>query len=271
MLIAQITDMHIREPGTLAYRRVDTAAHLERCIAQVMRLDPLPDVVLVTGDLTDKGRPEEYRHLRTLLAPLTMPVYVIPGNHDERGALRDAFRDHDYLPQDGEFLHYAIDQYPLRLIGLDTVVPGLGGGMLCDERLRWLEARLAETPEKPTVIFMHHPPFKTGIAIMDFIGLADADAFGEIVAKHPQVERILCGHLHRAIQARFRGTLASTCPGSAHQVELELRPNTAAGFVMEPPGFQLHHWDGAQLVSHTAVVGDFDGPHSFIAAGRLVE
>ena len=270
MLIAQISDLHIREPGELAYRRVDTRAHLERCIKRVMQLDPLPHVVLATGDLVDGGKPEEYEHLRRLLAPLTMPIYVIPGNHDERSALRHAFRDHTYLPTRGEFLHYTIDQYPLRLIGLDTVVPALGGGELCAERLRWLEDRLAEAPEQPTVIFMHHPPFKTGIAIMDFIGLGEADAFGEIVAKHPQVERILCGHLHRAIQARFRGTLASTCPGSAHQIELELRHNRAAGFVMEPPGFQLHHWNGTQLVSHTAFVGDFDGPHPFIEAGRLI-
>ena len=92
-----------------------------------------------------------------------MPVYLIPGNHDEREALADAFSDHDYLPRDREFLHYVLEQYPVRLIGLDTLVPGKGSGLMCEERLTWLAARLEVAPARPTVVFMHHPPFVTGI------------------------------------------------------------------------------------------------------------
>jgi Icc protein len=263
MLIAQITDFHIRVPGKLAYRRVDTAACLSRCVAQLMRLDPLPDIVLATGDLVDSGQLAEYRHVRELLAPLTMPVYLIPGNHDERSALRNEFSDHAYLPRDAAFLQYAVDAGPLRLIALDTVVPRQDGGTLCEERLAWLADRLDEARNKPAVIFMHHPPFATGIGFMDEAGLDDVNGLARIVARHPQIERILCGHLHRSIQARFHGALASTCPSTAHQVALDLRRDAPSTFVMEPPGYQLHYWNGGGLVTHTAAIGNFEGPYSF--------
>ena len=102
MLIAQISDTHIRPKGVLAMGRVDTAGHLARAVAHIMALRPAPDVVLVTGDLVDAGMAEEYAHLRELLAPLPMPVHLIPGNHDLRDPLRAAFTDHGYLPRDGQ-------------------------------------------------------------------------------------------------------------------------------------------------------------------------
>src|SRR5215203_5234389 len=134
MLIAQISDMHVKPPGELLYKRIDTTGFLERAVAHVMALDPKPDVVLATGDLVDGGKPEEYALLRRLLAPLPMPVYLIPGNHDARDAMRQAFPDHTYLPKSG-FLQYKIEDLPVRLIALDTLVPGKGHGALCDERL----------------------------------------------------------------------------------------------------------------------------------------
>jgi 3',5'-cyclic AMP phosphodiesterase CpdA len=270
MLIAQITDFHVKLPGKLAYRVVDTAACLHRCVAQLQQLDPVPDIVLATGDLTDFGRPDEYAFLRELLAPLKMPVYLIPGNHDDRNTFRQAFRNCAWMP-DGEFVQYTLEDYPLRLIALDTVVPLQGGGTLCEKRLAWLESRLAEAPRRPTLIFMHHPPFKTGIAHMDRIGLANADAFGRVVARHSQIEKIICGHLHRAIDTRWCGTAVSTCPSPAHQVALDLRPDGPSAFVMEPPGYQLHWWDGLRLVTHTAFIGTFDGPYPFFEGNELID
>ena len=164
MLIAQITDMHIKPPGELLYKRVDTAGFLERAVAHVTALDPRPDIVLATGDLVDGGKPEEYALLRRLLAPLAMPVYLIPGNHDARDAMREVFADHAYLPRTG-FLQYTIEDLPVRLIALDTLVPGKGHGELCAERLDWLEARLGES-DRPTILFMHHPPFDCGIDVL---------------------------------------------------------------------------------------------------------
>jgi Icc protein len=271
MLIAQITDFHIKARGKIAYRVVDTASCLTQAVAAVAALDPAPDVVVATGDLTDFGRPEEYELLRELLAPLPCPVYLVPGNHDEREAMRRAFAG-GYLPANG-FLNYAIDDYPLRLVALDTVVPGEGGGRLCDERLGWLDRTLAAAPKRPTMIIMHHPPFSTGIAHMDRIGLSGAAEFAEVLARHPQVERVLCGHLHRSIQAHIGvHAIASTAPSTAHQVALDLRADGPSRFVMEPPGYQLHLWrSGIGVVSHTGVIGRFAGPYPFHEGGTLID
>jgi 3',5'-cyclic AMP phosphodiesterase CpdA len=199
--------------------------------------------------------------LRHLLAPLAMPVFVIPGNHDSRGPLRAAFGGDGYLPADG-FLQYAIEDYPVRLVALDTLIPGKGGGELCAERLAWLDRTLAASPGRPTVVVMHHPPFATGIERMDGAGLQGADALAAIVVRHKQVERILCGHLHRAIDRRFAGTVVGTAPSTAHQIRLDLRPgSTSLRLMFEPPGYQLHLWQGSGLVTHTAVIGDWPGPY----------
>lgn len=271
MIIAQLSDIHVKPEGRLAYRRVDTAAHLARAVRHLLDLTPRPAVVLGTGDLVDAGRPEEYRHLRALLAPLPMPVYLIPGNHDDRDALRDEFADHGYLPREG-FLHYVVDPYAVRLIGLDTVVPGRGGGLMCAERLAWLDARLREAPARPTLVFMHHPPFRTGIAHMDALGLDNADAMGEVIRRHTQVVCIACGHLHRPIQVRWNGTVAMTAPSPAHQVALDLRPDGPSAFVMEPPACLIHVWrPDTGLITHTSFIGDFDGPYPFSEGGRLIE
>jgi len=272
MLICQISDLHIKAGNALAYRVVDTAAYLRRCVADILALPQRPDIVVVTGDLTDSGQPEAYAHLRDLLSPLTMPLYLLPGNHDNRDALRAAFPEHAYLRQTDGFIQYAVEAGPLRLLALDTVIPGASGGALDAQRLAWLEAHLAEAPERATVILMHHPPFPTGIGHMDRIGLADPDALEAIVRRHPRIERILCGHLHRPIEVRFGGTLASTCPSPAHQVVLDLDPDAASQFTLEPPAFQLHLWhDKAGLISHTAFIGRFDGPHPFHDGDGLID
>jgi len=144
MLIAQISDLHVRLEGDLAYRRVPTARSLSRAIDHLLSLNPRPDVVLATGDLVDSGSREEYLHLRRLLAPLPMPVYLLPGNHDDRRNLTEVFADHTYLAQGGAFLHYVVEDHPLRIVALDTLVPGQTGGLLCEDRLTWLNTRLSE-------------------------------------------------------------------------------------------------------------------------------
>jgi 3',5'-cyclic AMP phosphodiesterase CpdA len=257
MLIAQITDTHIKPEGALAYGRVDTAEFLARAVEHLLHQSTPPDVVLATGDLVDAGSPEEYQRLRRLLAPLPMPVYLIPGNHDDRETLRREFADHGYMPRDG-FIQYVIDDGPVRLVAVDTLLPGAGGGLVDGDRIAWLDARLGEAPSKPTLIFMHHPPFKTGIAYMDTIGLEGADALAAVVRRHAQVERVVCGHLHRTIHSRWAGTVASTAPSTAHQVGLDVREDAELTFTMEPPGYALHLWrPDVGLVSHVATVGEF--------------
>lgn len=268
MLIAQISDPHILAPGTLFMDRVDTAAALERAVSTLNRLDPPPDLVALTGDLVEGGQPEEYEHLRSLLAPLRTPVFAIPGNHDAREPMRAAFAGEGYFPNEG-FLHYVVDDYPLRIVALDTLIPGEGGGLLCADRLRWLDKTLAQASDRPSLILMHHPPFATGIARMDRAGLSGTDALAEVVRRYPQIERILCGHLHRAIESRFAGTVAGTAPSTAHQVALDLRPEARLSFTLEPPGYQLHYWRaGARLVTHTASFGDWPGPYLYSQKAR---
>lgn len=265
MLIAQLSDPHVMPAGERAFGRLDTGEMLGQAVARLLQLDPRPDVVLLTGDLADGGAPGPYQELRRRLAALPMPLYLMPGNHDERRALREAFPEADYLRQDPDFLHFDVDLGALRLIALDSLVPGQVHGALCRRRLQWLEQRLEEQPDKPVVLAIHHPPFTTGIARMDDYGLQEGGAeFAEIVARHPRVERLLCGHLHRPIQARWAGTLAMTAPSTAHQITLDLRPEASLTMRMEPPGLLLHHWVAGQgLVSHQLPIGDFEGPLSF--------
>jgi 3',5'-cyclic AMP phosphodiesterase CpdA len=264
MLVCQISDLHITAGGGLASGIVDTAGMFRACVAHVLSLSRQPDAVVITGDLVDLGRAEEYRLLRDMLAPLPMPVHLIPGNHDDRGMLRTVFADHDYLPRTGPFLQYALEDYPLRIVALDTVIPGEGGGRLCAERLEWLDHKLAAAPSRPTLVMMHHPPFRSFIGHMDAMGLDEPQGFRDVIARHPQVERVLCGHLHRPIQARVAQALVSTCPSPAHQIALDLAPDAPEGFAMEPPGYQLHLWTPESgVVSHTAVIGAFAGPYPF--------
>ncbi|HEX7927299.1 MAG TPA: phosphodiesterase [bacterium] len=263
MLIAQITDTHIRPGDVLMSGMVDTTPFLERCVQRVNEQLPHPDVALITGDLVDTGLPEEYARLRAMLRKLPCPYYVIPGNHDDREALRAAFLPDGYLPKTG-YLQYVVESFPLRLIALDSLLPGHTGGRLCEERLAWLDARLAEAPTRPTVLYIHHPPFDTGIGWLDVNPLEGAAAFAAVVRKHTQVERVLCGHIHRPIQVRWAGTMATTSPATAHQVPLDLRPGGASGFAMEPSAYQVHLWrPEAGLISHTVYCAAYPGPFSF--------
>jgi 3',5'-cyclic AMP phosphodiesterase CpdA len=271
MLIAQITDTHIRMPGRLAYGKVDTTGMLEACVAELLALDPQPDLIVHTGDLVDFGLPEEYAQFKAIMAPLRAPLLAIPGNHDEREAMRAAFAHEDYLPTQG-FLHYAVERGPLRLIGLDTLVPGEGRGELCAERLAWLDTTLRQRPNTPTLVLMHHPPFLTGIAHMDAVGLAGRDAFAATIGRHAHVEAVLCGHVHRPTFTRVGGRPTMICPSPAHQVVLDLRPEGPSAFRLEPPGYMLHRWQGNQLVSYVAVLGNWPGPFPFFdAEGRLID
>jgi 3',5'-cyclic-AMP phosphodiesterase len=264
MIIAQITDLHVRPHGLRASGIVETNAMLDAAVANIAALSPRPDVVLATGDLTDCGLPEEYAILKDTLARLPMPVYLVPGNHDRRENLRAAFADSAYLPKDGEFLHYTVEHHPIRFIGLDTVIPGAGHGEICPRRLDWIDARLAEQPERPTVVFMHHPPFTTGIAHMDAINCRGGEELGEVIACHPQVLRVLCGHHHRPIQTLWAGTIASVAPSTAHQVVLGLGPDAPSRFNLEPPAYHLHvTLPGGGMITHHAYVGDFAGPYEF--------
>ncbi|QIM51170.1 phosphodiesterase [Hydrogenophaga crocea] len=265
MLLAQVSDLHVCAPGRTLGGGVDTPAMARACVQALLALRPAPQALLLSGDLVDAGGPAEYAHLQRLLQPLPWPLYPVAGNHDERGALREAFGarmgPHSALMPD--FLQYAADLGPLRLLVLDTVVPQRPHGALCARRLAWLGERLRED-DRPVLIALHHPPFATGIAHMDAMGLLEgAEALEDLVRRHPRVQALLCGHVHRSIQTRFGGAVASVCPSPAHQIALNLLGQGEDGFTLEPPGFQLHLWHAQRLVSHTVPIGDHGGTRPF--------
>src|SRR5579862_63484 len=271
MIIAQITDLHVVARDRLCYRQVPTNAQLAEAVAHISNLNPRPDVVIASGDLTDHGRENEYAMLRELLAPLPMPIFVIPGNHDRRDALMNAFADHSYMPRVGSpFIDYAIDDFPIRLVGVDSTVPEHHHGEMCEARLRWLDETLSAQPERPTLVFMHHPPFRTGINWMDGSGVRGGRAMEAVVARHRNVVRVAAGHIHRPIHLAWAGTIASTAPSTCHQVALDLAGGDGFEFIMEPRAVQLHVLDpGYGLVSHLSYVPN--GYRSMPLLGSLPE
>lgn len=250
--IAQISDLHVY-PADQQDRPYNTNASLQQTIRHLNARTRQPDMVLVTGDLANKGLAAEYEAARDILADLETPYYVIPGNHDDRETLRGAFHDHTYMTSSDAFIQYTIDHLPLRLIGLDTVIPGSDEGMLCQERLDWLDDTLAGDPERPTLVFMHHP--------LLFSRLADAPptstkgkSFEEVIAGHQQVDRIICGHIHRAITREFAGTFVTLAPSTCYGFAYSREKQKTFTDHSEPPGYLIHHWSTETGVTTQSVV-----------------
>ena len=266
MILIQLTDLHCRPVGLPAMRRCETNMLTERALRTVRAFQPKPDAVMITGDLTDNGVAAEYQALAEMLKRLIdVPVYVIPGNHDRREVLRAELGHLPGVTSDPHFVQYVVDDLPVRLVMLDTVVPGAAHGELCERRLAWLDATLAAQPNKPTMIGMHHPPFVCGIVHMDEIALRDIPGFTALIARHPQVQRIVCGHHHRPVTVPVAQAIASIAPSVAHQVELDLFSQSPGLWNLEPAAFQLHLWiEGSSIVSHTAYVDSYPGPYPFL-------
>jgi 3',5'-cyclic AMP phosphodiesterase CpdA len=272
-LIAQISDPHLKAGGRLTYGVVDTLAALRRAVDHINASKQRPDVVMISGDLVDFGRADEYAVLRPELDRLEMPFYLVPGNHDDRENLLAAFADHVYLPlSPAGPLDWVVEEHPVRLIGLDTTIPGEHGGQLSYRQLDWLHTQLSRRPDVPTVLVMHHPPFISGIGHMDMAPFGHAAALECVITQHPQVERLLCGHLHRPMQRRFGGSLVCVCPGTSHQIVLDLDEVAPAHFNLEPAGYLLHRWHPQEgFLSHNAVFGEYPGPYPFYDANGLID
>ena len=256
MLIAQISDLHVAEDGELMRNFVDSNAKLAEAIAYLNGLERRPDIVLATGDLTDHGRPQQYALLEDILSELECPIYLVPGNHDEREPLREmALRmGLSFVPTEGP-IQYVIDDWPVRLVAVDSMREGRHDGQLDDARLAWIDHVLGQEPDRPTLLFLHHPPFETGIWWMDLMGLEGSDRLRDIVARHPQLVRIISGHLHRPIETMWGSTLVSCAPSTAHQTQCNLHPDHSPVIAAEPPAVQLHWWTGDGFVSHTTPFG----------------
>jgi 3',5'-cyclic-AMP phosphodiesterase len=272
--IVQISDLHIKRQGQLAYGRVDTARALARCVAALNGFDPAPDFVVISGDLADTPTADEYQHLKQLLAPLKLPFVSVPGNHDARDMMRAAFPDQSYAALAGP-LNQKLEVGDLDLLLLDSSVPGKPHGELDERSLRWLESVLAASDRRPALLFMHHPPFETGIWHMDRQNLRNAEELATIVRRHPRVKLLAAGHVHRATLTTFEGRPCTICPAPNHAVDLDLGHLREPSFKVEPPAFHLHIWlpgDGlGRVVTHQVPIGEFDGPHPFFGPdGKLL-
>ena len=271
--IAQISDLHIKPPGSLAYGRVNTAKALERCVAALNEFSPAPDFVVISGDLADTPTAEEYQLLKELLAPLKPSFASIPGNHDSRELMRAAFPSAYAFPSGP--LDQRIEVGGLDLLLLDSSVPRKPHGELEERTLRWLDATLASSPDRPALLFLHHPPFKAGIWHMDRQNLLNASELEPVIRRHPRVQLVATGHIHRATLTMFAGVPTTICPAPNHAVDLDLAELRAPSFKVEPAAFHLHTWFPGEgfgtVVTHQVPIGTFDGPHPFFGPdGKLL-
>jgi Icc protein len=246
--VLQLTDLHIGAPwGESAADALAAAvAAIQRCLPTV------PDAVLVSGDVAHAGADAEYALARRELDRLGAPLYVIPGNHDDRAALRRHF---DVGAADFATLSYVAEIGPLRLVALDTQRPGSAAGRLDEPRLAWLDGALAESPSTPTLLAMHHPPLVTGIPGMDAIGIPadERHALAEIVTRHRQVQVIATGHVHRTIVGRLGAATVLAIPSTSLQLGLDLGADEIR-LVREPACFALHLLLDGRIVSHVQPV-----------------
>jgi len=271
LIIAQITDLHIGFQG-----KGNVCQNTPRFRTVIQSLNDMiskPDMVLLTGDLVESGKEEDYERLKVELEKLECPIYFGIGNHDNRESFIKNFPE--ARVNDG-FIQYVIEDWPLRIIVLDTLKEGFHGGEFCERRQAWLEQTLAEKPDYPTLIAMHHPPIQTGIAWMTADEAPWVQRFRETLRKYDNIVHIVAGHIHRTIFQKIENTTISVCDAVASAVGLELAPIDPNSPDNRPlildsnPGYSLHHWNGGMLTSHAAIASSasplirFDEEHTFI-------
>jgi len=243
--IAQLTDTHIVREGT-TYFGTDTTSYLEDAIAALQALHPRPDCVVVTGDLVNYGRSEEYVRFREIMRALPTPYFVVPGNHDEREQLRATLPADTIGGSDEGLVRYAVDSFKVRLIGIDANAQRPWPGAALDrDSLEWLERTLASDTERPTILLVHQPAFRTGLHLLDIFGFRGGRRLRALVESNPNVGRVLSGHIHCVKSCRWGNAFALTGPSTAPQVVPELFGSTPLRLHPERPGFAIHAWDAA--------------------------
>ena len=258
MLIAHISDFHVVAEGQLWRGQIDVNAQLEAAVRHLNGLNPRPDVVIATGDIVHNGRREEYDVAAAILGALRMPHLVVPGNHDDRDEMRRAFASGGHLPAEGS-IQYDVDDFPLRIIALDTLCPGEDRGELGETRTRWLALKLVEQLERPTVIAMHHPPFMTGIPALDEIRCFGVEGLAGALSANENVQAILCGHVHRKVSVRWNGTLGCIAPSTGFQIGANFDNAGPTSWTREPPACLLHYWtEETGFITHESPIGGFE-------------
>jgi Icc protein len=246
-VLVQLSDPHIGANWV----DDESVARLASAVEVIRELNPHPDGVLVSGDLADAAADAQYEQVQALLSPLDVPIHVVVGNHDAREALTRHFG----APMTDGYVQYSVDVGPLRLVVLDTQVPGKDSGHLDAERMAWLERELAAAPDRPTLVAMHHPPISIGIEAIDRIGLpaADRNALCRVIDRHPQVQRLVGGHIHRAVAGELGGRTVVVAPSTYAELKPDFhadRLEMSAGRA----GFVVHELVDGGLASHVQPV-----------------
>ena len=204
-----------------------------------------------------------YTHAIKLLGALQVPFVAIPGNHDRRALVRETFPDPTYGMADSA-LNTVRRIGGLDIFLIDSTVTGAAHGELDAPTLTWLDGTLGASTTRPAFLFLHHPPFDTGIVYTDAARLRNADALAAVLRRHPRALLIAAGHVHRAAQTVFAGISASICPAGEQAVTLEFEPRWPEVFRIDPPAFHLHAWlpgpGFGSVVTHLVPVGEFPGP-----------
>ena len=250
MIIAQISDTHIALDTPDADRRIQDFA---QTIADINALQPAPDVIVHTGDIVHNGRRDEYAEAVATLAKARVPVYVMVGNKDDRANLREAFSPWPYLDPNCDFIDYAIDDYPVRLIMLDTLNPGSSKGDFCRERISRLIDLIDAGSSKPIAVFTHHPPFEVSVG-PDPLHFETLDIMSELrrtVQHSDRVVAIFSGHVHRAASGHVERIPATVMPCIA----TALRKGDYPADMKTRPIYHLHRFDPAWgFVTETRIV-----------------
>lgn len=265
MRIVQLSDLHVKSDRALAFGAADSASALERTVAHLAAMDPAPDCIVISGDLAEHGEIGAYQLVAAALASLAVPIYVMPGNHDDRENLRRILAPHCPVDPDmAPYICYAVEGGPVRLVITDSSHPDSHSGYMHAPVARWLEKTLAEKPEAPTLVFAHHPPFLSGLGVMDE-PYSGPEELARILRGHPRA-RYCCGHLHRGLTTIWEGIPATVCPPLVMHIELDLSPEGGDSFTLGTPSYLLHHYYDGRITTHFCrVPGDFPfgGPFSF--------
>ena len=231
-------------------------------------MQPKPSLLLVTGDLVEFGDDlDAYAHMHALIGRWEGPLIWAIGNHDDRANFLATLPD---VPTDDNgFVQYEIDHGGLRWIVVDTLDAGRHGGMVDEARAAWLEDRLAERTDTPTVLILHHPPVDTGI---DWMSALSCEAWVQrleaVLLPATQVVGMISGHVHRPIATSFAGRPLTICASTAPTLALDLQdidpahPDGRPLILGDNPAYALHYWNGERLLTHF----DTAGPHHVMAS-----
>lgn len=250
MIIAQISDTHLVLDTPDADQRIRDFA---LTVADINTLDPPPDVIVHTGDIVHNGRQDEYTQAVAILGKTRAPVYVVSGNRDDRANLRAAFSTCGYLAPDSDFINYAIDHYPVRLIALDTVSAG-NKGDFCPERVRRLIDLIDAETTKPIAVLTHHPPFEVtvGPERLHFKTLEIMSRLRQALQHSGRIVAVFSGHVHRAAEGDIGSAPAIVVPC----VATTLRYGEYPARMKRSPVYYIHRFDPVWgFVTEARIVG----------------